>query len=118
VRGSLGSPCARFHYFILLSLAGGDRHGLAIAREVERLSDGRVRLWPATLYGSLEELRERGWIEELDTPRRRPADESERKRFYRITRSGRAAVIAETERLATLVRVARSRIKPRTGETS
>jgi DNA-binding PadR family transcriptional regulator len=107
------SPAAlkTHHYYILLALADGDRHGLAIARDAEQLSDGAVRLYPATLYGSLEELRECGWIEELDTPRRRPKDESERKRFYRITRPGRSALVAETDRLASLVRVARSRVK-------
>jgi DNA-binding PadR family transcriptional regulator len=104
-------------YYILVALAGGDRHGLAIAREVQGLSDGRVRLWPATLYGALEELCDRGWIEELDEARGRPAEESERRRYYRISRAGRAAVSAETERLAGLVRLARSRVKPRTGET-
>jgi DNA-binding PadR family transcriptional regulator len=104
-------------YYILLALASGDRHGLAIARETAALSDGRVRLWPATLYGSLEELRELRLIEELDSPRR-PPDESERRRYYRITRAGRAALAAETERLAGIVRVARARIKPRAGETS
>jgi DNA-binding PadR family transcriptional regulator len=105
-------------YYILLSLAGADRHGLAVAREVLTLSDGRVRLWPAMLYGALEDLCDRGWIEELTDPRRRPPDESEKKRYYRITRAGRAAAASETERLAGLVRVARSRVKPRTGETS
>jgi DNA-binding PadR family transcriptional regulator len=104
-------------YYILVSLAAGDRHGLAVAREVLSLSDGRVRLWPATLYGALEDLCDRGWIEEMDEARR-PADESERRRFYRITRSGRVVMTAETSRLASLVRVARSRVKPRTGETS
>jgi DNA-binding PadR family transcriptional regulator len=107
-------------YYILLSLASGDRHGLAVAREVLTLSDGQVRLWPASLYGALEELNDRGWIEELTDPRQRPKGEndSERKRYYRITRAGRAAASAETTRLAALVRVARSRVKPRTGETS
>ncbi len=105
-------------YYILLSLAAGDRHGLAVAREVRELSDGRVRLWPAMLYGALEDLSEHGWIEELTDARRRPADESERKRYYRITRAGRATAAAETERLAGLVRVARARIKPRTGESA
>jgi DNA-binding PadR family transcriptional regulator len=70
------------------------------------------------LYGSLEDLADRGWIEALDDVRRRPAAESERKRFYRLTRAGRAALAAETERLSALVRVARTRIKPRAGETS
>ena len=108
-------PLKRRHYLILLALAGGDRHGLGVAREVEALSDGSVRLWPATLYGSLEDLRETGWIEELDDPRR-PPDESERKRFYRLTPAGRRVAAAETERLAALVKVARGRVKPRTGE--
>ncbi len=106
------------HYYILLALADGDRHGLAIARDAAELSEGAVRLYPAMLYGSLEDLCERGCIEELDTPRRRPADESERKRFYRITRTGRAALVAETDRLSAVVRAARARIKPRTGESS
>jgi DNA-binding PadR family transcriptional regulator len=105
-------------YYILVALAAGDRHGLAIAREVLALSDGLVRLWPATLYGALEELCDCRWIEELDEARGRPAEESERRRYYRITRAGRAAVTAETERLAGLVRIARSRVKARTGEMS
>ena len=104
-------------YYILLSLASADRHGLAIAREVLSLSEGQLRLWPAMLYGALEDLSDRGWIEELTTRRRRP-DDSERKRYYRLTRAGRAAAAAETDRLAGLVRVARSRVKPRAGETS
>jgi DNA-binding PadR family transcriptional regulator len=105
-------------YYILLALTDGERHGLAIARDVETLSEGTVRLWPAMLYGSLEDLADRGWIEPLDDPRRRPAEASERKRFYRLTRAGRAVVVAETGRLSALVTAARSRIKPRTGESS
>lgn len=101
------------HYFILVALAEGDRHGLAIARAVQELSDGGVRLWPATLYGSLEELLERGWIEELEGTPHRPADESEKKRFYRLSRTGHRAMAVETDRLASIVKVARSRLKPR-----
>jgi DNA-binding PadR family transcriptional regulator len=104
-------------YYILLSLASADRHGLAIAREVLSLSEGQLRLWPAMLYGALEDLSDRGWIEELTDSRRRPPDESERKRYYRITRAGRAAAAVETDRLAGLVRVARARVKTRAGET-
>lgn len=104
-------------YYILLSLASADRHGLAIAREVLSLSEGQLRLWPAMLYGALDDLSDRGWIEELTDPRRRPPDGSERKRYYRITRAGRAAAAAETDRLAGLVRVARARVKTRSGET-
>lgn len=103
-------------YLILLALVDSDRHGLGIARAVQQLSEGQTRLWPASLYGTLDELAETGFIEELDDPRDRPAGESEKKRFYRLTRAGRRALAAETERLAELVKGARSRLKPRPGD--
>ena len=105
-------------YLILLALADSDLHGLGVARAVQELSGGRTRLWPASLYGTLDELHESGLIEELDDPRRRPADESDKKRFYRLTRAGHRALAAETERLATLVKTAKSRLKPRAGNAS
>jgi len=98
-------------FYILLALADGDRHGLAIARDVQSLSDGGVRLWPATLYGSLDELRSRKLIEERDD---HPDKDTERKRYYRITRLGRAVLTDEADRLGRLARLARSRM--RTGE--
>ena len=105
-------------YLILLALADADLHGLAIARTVQQLSDGRTRLWPAALYGTLDELAETGLIAELDDPSDRPADESQKKRFYRLTRAGHRALAAETDRLAALVKVARSRLKPRPGDAA
>src|SRR5262245_18135206 len=93
-------------YYVMLALSEGARHGLAIAREVRHLSDDGVRLWPVRLYGTLDELVDRGWIREVVA---RPADESDKKRFYALTRAGRAALGAETERLADLVKVARTR---------
>ena len=99
------------HFYILLALADGERHGLAIARDVQALSGGEVRLWPATLYGSLDQMRARKWIETLPE---HPADESERKRYYRLTRAGRAALTDEADRLNRLARLVRSRM--RTGD--
>jgi DNA-binding PadR family transcriptional regulator len=110
------TPLKPHWYYILVTLAGADRHGQSIAREVLELSDGRIRLWPATLYGAIDDLEDRGWIEEL-ADLRRPPDESERRRYYRLTRAGRAVVAAETDRLAHVVRIARSRVKPRAGES-
>jgi DNA-binding PadR family transcriptional regulator len=98
-------------FYILLALADGDRHGSAIARDVQSLSGGAVRLWPATLYGSLDDLRVRQWIEELAE---HPEEESERRRYYRLTRAGRAALTDEAERLGQLARLARARV--RTGD--
>lgn len=100
-------------YLILLALAGSDLHGLGVARAVQELSGGRTRLWPASLYGTLDELTEAGLIEELDESRGRPADESEKKRFYRLTRAGRRALAGETGRLGGLVKIAKSRLKAR-----
>ena len=102
-------------YLILLALAESDLHGLGIARAVQELSDGRTKLWPVSLYGTLEGLEEAHLIEELADPRHRPADESEKKRFYRLTRAGHRALAEETDRMAALVKVARSRLKPRPG---
>jgi len=103
-------------FYILLSLAAEDRHGLAISRDVLALSDGQLKLWPATLYGSLDELSTRGWIEELPESHARTQAESERKRFYRLTRAGRSALTAETDRLTQLARTAKARLRPRTGD--
>jgi DNA-binding PadR family transcriptional regulator len=101
------------HFLMLLALLRGDTYGLEIAREVERLSEGRVRLWPATLYGSLEDLVEYGWIEELDEPSERPKDAGERKRIYRVTPAGRQVARGETRRLDELVKIARARVRTR-----
>ena len=102
-------------YLILLALADADLHGLGIARAVQELSDGETRLWPVQLYGTLDTLEASGLIEELDDPRHRPADESDKKRFYRLTRPGHRALAVETDRLGAIVKIAKSRLKPRTG---
>jgi DNA-binding PadR family transcriptional regulator len=96
-------------FFILLSLAERDRHGSGIARDVLALTDGELRLWPVTLYGTLDELREKAWIRELDEA---PADADDRghRRWFRITPQGRRALAAEMERMQKLVAVAQRRL--------
>jgi PadR family transcriptional regulator, regulatory protein PadR len=102
-------------FYILLSLAGGDRHGSGIMRDVLDLTEGTLKLWPVTLYGSLDELREQGWIRELESA---PpgADDSGRKRWFRITAAGRRAVSAEVARLEATVRAANRRLAPDGGD--
>ena len=94
---------AVFH--ILLALAGGERHGYGILKEVLRHTDGAVRLGPGTIYGTLQRLMESGWVEESDGP---AAAVDERRRHYRLTRSGRQALDADVQRMEGLVRAARS----------
>ena len=99
----------RAWFYILLSLASADRHGSAIQEDVRELSGGDVRLWPATLYGSLEELRERGWIRPLPTSS--APDPAGRGRVYRLTPDGRTSLRAEVERLESITERARLRLE-------
>ena len=95
------------HWFhIMLSLAGGEQHGYGIMQEVLNRTTGKVRLWPATLYGSIKRLVEAGLIEESSE---RPAPESDdaRRRYYRLTTLGRGVLGAECERLEELVHTIR-----------
>jgi DNA-binding PadR family transcriptional regulator len=88
-------------FHILLSLAGGEQHGYGIMQEVLNRTTGRVRLWPATLYGSIKRLIEAELIEESDV---RPELDDARRRYYRLTALGRRVLDAECERLQELVR--------------
>jgi DNA-binding PadR family transcriptional regulator len=99
-------------FYILLSVAAAPRYGTAIQDDVRELSGGEVRLWPATLYGSLEELVGEGWLEEVPEDER-PAGVVGRERYYRITRKGRAALRSEASRMESLARAARSRLSVR-----
>lgn len=96
-------------FFILLSVSAAPRYGTAIQDDVRELSEGGVRLWPATLYGSLEELVEKKFLEEVPD-NERPEGIIGRERFYRITRVGRAALEREAARMESLARVTRTRL--------
>lgn len=102
-----GDALKRQWFHILLALADGARHGAAIRDRVLEQSEGEVMLWPAMLYGSLDDLTSRGLLEELDEEEE--PEGSGRRRFYRITPAGRRALATEADRLAALVRLARSR---------
>ena len=93
---------------ILLSLAADDRHGLGIAADVKTFSQGRLTLGPGTLYGTIKRLLDAGLVEDLGSP---SADEDPRRRFYRITPKGRRALELETEGLASVLGVAKRRLK-------
>jgi DNA-binding PadR family transcriptional regulator len=91
-------------FHILLSLVGAEQHGYGIMQEVLDRTNGTVRIWPATLYGSLKRLIADGLIEESDE---RPVAELDdaRRRYYRLTRLGRTVLDLECERLQEMVRM-------------
>jgi DNA-binding PadR family transcriptional regulator len=92
---------------ILVALADQDRHGYAIMQDVAERTGGEMKLSPGTLYGSIKRMLEDGLIVELDD-RPDPENDDERRRYYRLTRSGREVARAETDRLTTLLRQARA----------
>jgi DNA-binding PadR family transcriptional regulator len=93
-------------FHIMLTLASGEQHGYGIMQEVLDRTTGKVRLWPATLYGSLKRLIEANLIEE-STERPAPELDDARRRYYRLTALGRAVLDAECDRLQELVRTVR-----------
>lgn len=86
---------------VLLSLAEQPRHGYSILKDVERMSDGRVKLSTGTLYGALRRLLDSAWIERVEE------DESPRDRQpYRLTSLGRRNLQMEVERMRHLTKLA------------
>jgi DNA-binding PadR family transcriptional regulator len=92
---------------MLLALAGErqGKHGYALAREVEDVSDGRIRMGPGTLYGSIQRMIDSSLIEESS----RRSDDDDRRRFYRLTPFGRKVLELEIARLDAVIRVARAK---------
>lgn len=94
-------------FHILLALSTAARHGLGIADEVEAASQGAVTLGPGTLYRSLDEMRDGGLVAPASPP---SEDADPRRKYYRLTESGRALLEAEVARLGRLVDLARVRV--------
>jgi DNA-binding PadR family transcriptional regulator len=95
-------------FHILLSLVGSEQHGYGIMQEVLERTNGAVRIWPATLYGTLQRLISDGLIEESEE---RPAPELDdaRRRYYRLTPLGRRVLDLECERLREMLRMAQKK---------
>lgn len=94
-------------FHILVALADHDRHGYSIMQDIASRTDGQIKLSPSTLYSAVKRMLEAGLIEELDE-RPDPEHDDERRRYYRITKSGRKAALAEARRLERLLADARA----------
>ena len=93
---------------ILTSLAQEPRHGYALIKDIESLSQGRVRLSTGTLYGAIRRLLEAGWIEPFDQE-----DNAREKQAYRLTSGGRRELETEVERMKELTQKATARLRTR-----
>ena len=80
-------PLTEATYFILLSLADAPRHGYAILKDVEALSQARIVFSTGTLYGALKRLLDLGWIKRADDAGREP-DTGLPRKAYTLTASG------------------------------
>jgi DNA-binding PadR family transcriptional regulator len=100
-------PLTESTFYIMLCLTPEPRHGYAIMKEVEALSEGRITLSTSTLYGALKRLLEQGWIARVEEPDQN--DSGRPRKAYTLTDLGRRVLEAELERLKMLVAVANER---------
>jgi DNA-binding PadR family transcriptional regulator len=95
-------------FFILLSLAPEKKHGYAILKDVETLSDGKIRLSTGTLYDALSRLLDQGLIKRVANDEN--GGPGRPRKAYVLTDAGRRVLDAETSRMQTLVSMARTRL--------
>ncbi len=100
-------PLPRDTFHILVSLADRERHGYSVMQDVAERTDGTLRLSPSSLYAAIKRLLSQGLIEELQE-RPDPANDDERRRYYRLTKMGRKVAVAEAKRLERLLSDARA----------
>ena|ERR1700676_1635606 len=96
------TPLSPAVFAILLALAEGDKHGYAIMKEARTPQGGGVPMGPGTLYGTLDRLMRDGLVKESGL------SDDERRRYYRLTTDGRAALASELGRLDAAVSSARA----------
>jgi DNA-binding PadR family transcriptional regulator len=99
-------PLTPLAFQVLLALAGTDRHGYGIIREVDERTDGLIKLRTGTLYTLLQRLLEEALIEDAPAPAGDTSDDARRK-YYRLTGLGRGVLGAEARRLESLISEAR-----------
>lgn len=99
------TPPSESTLLILMSLAGEPRHGYAILKDVEHLSEGRVVLSTGTLYGALKRLLIDRWIEEVEDE-----DSARDRRTYRLAAAGHRVLVSEINKMKRYARLATSRI--------
>ena len=90
-------PLTETTFYILLVLTN-PAHGYAIIQEVDKLSNGLVKIAAGTMYGAIENLLKLNWIEEIPS-------KDKRRRVYKITNLGEEVLTLETERLRGLIKL-------------
>jgi len=102
LHASLRFPAPPHTFHIRVALADGDRYGYSIMQEVGARTGGDVRLSPSTLYSAIKRLLEQSYIEKL-AERPDPPHDDERRHYYRLTKGGRRAAVAEARQFEKLL---------------
>ena len=102
----ISEPLTEPVLLILMSLADQPRHGYALLKDIEAISDGTVQLSTGTLYGALRRLLDSGWIERFDQE-----DTSRAKQSYRLSSPGRRQLQLELRRMKHLTQLGTARLK-------
>ncbi len=95
-------------FYILFSLASGEKHGYEIMKQVKQDAHGQVKMGSGTLYGSIKRMLADALIEEAED-RVVPGSANERRRYYRLTDLGRRALNVELNRYTEVVGMAQKR---------
>ena len=103
MRHVANKPVSEPVLYILMSLAEMPRHGYALIKDIETISEGRVRLSTGTLYGIIKRLLSEGLVRE----RGRAPRADDRRRSYELTAFGREVARAEAVRLEQTLAMAR-----------
>jgi DNA-binding PadR family transcriptional regulator len=107
-KNSPDTPLTPAVLHILLALSNEERHGYAIMKQVESDSQGKVKMGPGTLYGSIGRMLNAGLIRETDK-KIDPGLDDERRIYYQITALGQKALGAELDRYREVVAIAKKR---------
>lgn len=92
-------PLSESYYYILLCLSKGENHGYGIMQMAKHLSEGEVLIGSGTMYGAVNNMIRKEWIEEVTAQ-----EGGERKRCYRLTETGRGALRSEIARLKRMLK--------------
>ncbi len=86
---------------VLCSLAGGDKHGYALMKDVEEFSG--LTIGPGTVFGCLARLEERGLVEALEA--------EDRRHPYHLTAEGAAVLKTQLSELERVTAAGSSRLR-------
>jgi len=99
-------PLTHLSYHVMLAIADEPLHGYGIIKEVASRTDGAMEIEAGTLYAAIKRMTDEGLLEDAPSPHE---GGDSRRRYYRLTGFGRDVLEAESQRLASLLQVARDK---------